>query len=479
MLVSATAGNCWPAPSPRIGPIAGTSTSNYDTYGNVVSGTSPRGVSSTVSTASSTNYAAPASITVGSSLTTSMTYASFLGLTNQTGPSGTSVDVGYDTNARPTTVTSPFGAVTTTTYNDTASPPNTCSIVNNRWTQTNLDALGRPILTLTGTGSSCGSGTILTQAETTYDSCGCSPLGKLKTQAVPHAYGTSATATTTYTYDGIGRTLSVALVGSDTAGTTTYSYAGNKVTVTDPAGKVKVFTSDAYGNLIQVVEDPSGLNYSTTYTYDVLNHLTGVSMPRSTGTQTRSWSYTGNFLMSATNPENGTISYTYGSNNKVATRTDAKGQVNAYTYDSLARVNEVQRFPSGLGGGEDTCQRETYTYDGGEPTPPGGYAVSPSYPANAMGRLSGIMYQGGHAAGASPACDTTFIELYTYNTGGAPTGKLLQVDRIFGLTGIGTETFGINFTAGFSYDNEGRLTGTQYPSMKDEWGVTSTGPSLS
>ena len=195
-------------------------------------------------------------------------------------------------------------------------------------TQTNLDGLGRPILTLTGYGSSCGSGTILTQAESTYGSCGCSPLGKLISQAVPHAYGTSATATTTYAYDGIGRTVSKAVVGSDTQGTTAYSYQGNTVTVTDPAGKWKKFTTDAYGNLIQVNEpNPAGgSDYVTTYTYDLFNRLIGVSMPRSTGTQTRSWTYTGAFLTSATNPENGTVNYTYGSNNMIATRTDAKGR---------------------------------------------------------------------------------------------------------------------------------------------------------
>ncbi len=85
--------------------------------------------------------------------------------------------------------------------------------------------------------------------------------------------------------------------------------------MTDPAGKIKQFTTDAFGNLVQVVEDPSTLDY-TSYTYDVLNHLVGVSMPRSTGTQTRCWSYTGNFLMSYTNPENGTDSYAYGSNSR-------------------------------------------------------------------------------------------------------------------------------------------------------------------
>ena len=78
---------------------------------------------------------------------------------------------------------------------------------------------------------------------------------------------------------------------------------------------------------------------------------------RLSATQTRSWSYTGNFLTSATNPENGTTSYAYGSNNKVSQRTDAKGQVTTYTYDGYARLSEVQRYGSGLSGGADPCQQ--------------------------------------------------------------------------------------------------------------------------
>ena len=462
-----------------------TTTTAYDLYGNVTNATDASGVNSTASTSSTTNYAAPDSVTVASSLTTSMTYNSFLGTTSATGPNSSTVDISYDTNARPTSTTSPFGAVTYIGYTDTGSTPNVCTSTNTRWTQNFLDGLGRTLHTKTGSYSTSGStgctssGTTLSTSDTTYGAAGAAPLGMKLTQNVP--YTSSAGATTTYSYDGIGRILSKAVVGSDTSGTTTYAYAGNTVTVTDPAGKVKAFTLDAFGNLVGVFEDPSGLGYTTTYTYDVLNHLTGVSMTRSTGTQTRSWSYTGNFLMSATNPENGTISYTYntGGNNKVSQRTDAKGQATVYTYDSLARLTEVQRYPSGTGNPEDTCQRENYVYDGTEPSPAGGYPVYPSYPQNALGRLSGVMYLGGHLSGGSPTCDTTFIELYTYNAGGAPTGKLLQVDRTFYVTSIGNEVYGINFTAGFSYDNEGRMTGIQYPAMVDEHSIAYTPDTLS
>lgn len=460
----------WRGNPTSIGTPSGATANVYDRYGNV-SSTTVNGITSTVSTTSTTNYAAPSQITVGSSLTTSLTYDnSFLGLTNETGPNGTSVDIGYDANARPASSTSPFGATTSTSYNDTASPPNTCTMVNGRWTQTNLDGLGRPILTITGYGSSCGSGTFLSQAETTYGSCGCSPLGKMMSQAVPHAYGTEPSAVTTYSYDGIGRTISKAVVGAETQGTTTYAYYGQpfgeQVNVYDPVGNWKVFYTDAFGNLSEVTEpNPyGGANYNTSYTYDPLGHLTGVTMPRPTGTQTRSFSYSGNFLMSATNPENGTVTYTYNGYNKVATRTDAKGQEVVYSYDSYARLNEVQRYPSGISGGEDTCQRETYYYDG---TTPNGS----TYPQDAVGHLSAVQYMGGHNPNFSTnQCDTTFTELYNYGTPGAPVGKELLVTRTLQQSGVGWSPYTVTLAATFAYDNEGRMTQETYPT--DNSGTT-------
>jgi YD repeat-containing protein len=86
---------------------------------------------------------------------------------------------------------------------------------------------------------------------------------------------------------------------------------------------------------------------STNYTYDMLNHLIQVSMPRGSNTQTRTFNYitgstVGINLLSATNPENGTVTYTYNSDNTLHTKTDAKGQVFTYSYDSYKRLTQVE-----------------------------------------------------------------------------------------------------------------------------------------
>jgi len=285
---------------------------------------------------SSKNYAVPGVISTGN-LTNSMTWTSFLGLASETGPNGESAAFAYDSLARPKTTTSPHGATTEFTY--TNSPPTRTATVKrqlpggglqSRWTKTTMDGLGRTVKVERGYDS-----TTVSVVDTEYAPCACSPFGRLKRVSQPYAPG-EAVYWTTYTYDALGRTTQVDLPGG--TGSTTYVYEGNTVKVTDPAGKWKKYTLDAVGNLVQVSEPaPEGGTHETYYTYNVLKQLTQVSMPRGGSTQTRTFNYdlaTGR-LASATNPENGTVSYTYNNDGTLQKRTDARGQRVEYTYDNL------------------------------------------------------------------------------------------------------------------------------------------------
>ena len=142
----------------------------------------------------------------------------------------------------------------------------------------------------------------------------------------------------------MGRTTSVAPPDGSTA-TTSYSANSSTLikTVIDAAGKKRTLASDGQGRLKKVTEDPSGLNYSTTYTYDALDNLKTVTQ----GSQTRTFNYDGlSRTLSAANPESGTTTYTYpvtgalcaGDPSVVCTRKDARSVTTTYAYDALNRV---------------------------------------------------------------------------------------------------------------------------------------------
>src|SRR5581483_6222819 len=99
---------------------SGISYYTYDMTGNVLS-SSTNGVTTT--TTATNNFAAPGQITTNS-LTSTMNWSSFLGLSSASGPNGDTGSINYDANARPSQTTSPYGAVTTYGYSDTSVPPN-------------------------------------------------------------------------------------------------------------------------------------------------------------------------------------------------------------------------------------------------------------------------------------------------------------------------------------------------------------------
>jgi hypothetical protein len=73
-----------------------------------------------------------------------------------------------------------YGAVTNYTYN-TTPPFTTTATVNGRWTKTVLDGLGRTVSVIQGNGS-----TAVSEVDTVYGPCGCSPMGKVYSVTQPY-----------------------------------------------------------------------------------------------------------------------------------------------------------------------------------------------------------------------------------------------------------------------------------------------------
>jgi RHS repeat-associated protein len=129
------------------------------------------------------------------------------------------------------------------------------------------------------------------------------------------------------------------------------------------------------------------LNYSTSYSYDTLDNLTGVTQ----GSQTRTFAYDSlKRLTSATNPESGTVSYAYDSNGNLTSKTDARSITSSFTYDALNRVIT-----------------KGYTNDGGVTPPVNYYYDNASLPTGApsftrgysTGRLVAVTYGSGSSNG--------------------------------------------------------------------------------
>jgi YD repeat-containing protein len=160
--------------------------------------------------------------------------------------------------------------------------------------------------------------------------------------------------TTTYlkwSYSGIGETSSGVVPSPTRTSSQLGSVAGNArpgiwVDFTDERGNNWQRTSDVFGNLLEVME-PNGSSQSasmeTDYLYDVLNNLTSVTQNGgangSSAARRRQFSYDNiSELVSAFNPETGTIGYAYDLDGNVHTKTDARGIITAYGYDTRNRL---------------------------------------------------------------------------------------------------------------------------------------------
>jgi RHS repeat-associated protein len=161
---------------------------------------------------------------------------------------------------------------------------------------------------------------------------------------------------------------------STSTGTVTTAYDANFATVTDQALRMRRSMTNGLGQLVRVDEpgDPNTNNslgtsdnpaQPTSYDYDVLGNLLHVYQ----GSQTRTFTYSSLArLLTATNPESGTICYGtvsngqcqangYDENGNLVYKTDARGVQANYVYDRLNRATSRSY--------SDGTPTVTYSYD--------------------------------------------------------------------------------------------------------------------
>ncbi len=312
---------------------------SYGSYGVLHTATDFNGNTTTFSNTYCGN-AFPASITSPiSSLAVSLEWNCNGAVPTQvTDPNGQTTTYSYDNFWRLVGTGYPDGGQTTVTYTDSegafsvATSRLVSGALGSHTVTQYLDGLGRVINSVDTQACS--------EVETAYDGLG-------RVYSVSNPYCSTSSGVTKYAYDALSRPTSISY--PDTA-SASISYSGNCSTATDPAGKKRELCSDGLGRLTSVTEDPGNLGYQTSYTYDALNDLTGVTQ----GGQTRTYSYDMLArLTSAKVPEvnvSGTrcsTSYGHDANGNVTSRKAPKENQNSscsstvtttYAYDALNRL---------------------------------------------------------------------------------------------------------------------------------------------
>jgi len=343
----------------------------------------------------------------------------------------------YDLMGRHSVVTLPDGGTSTWCYSDVQTAAcydpsaairvqqtdaiSSGPTVINKIQTTILDGLGRVKQTQL---NSDPSG--VTYVDTTYDANG-------RKSTVTNPYRTTGEGTygvTTFNYDPLDRSTSV--VEPD-GGVIATQYTGNCTTTIDETLSARKTCVDGLGRLTQVFEDPATLNYQTLYQYDALGNLTCIEQHGSAATGTgcssppssdatspwrvRRFSYNSlSQLLTATNPESGTISYSYDNSGNLQTRTSPKPNqqgtltvATTYSYDLINRLTQ-KSYSDG------TTVSVKYGYDGaalaGCSTPPPTIAGA----ANLIGRRSAMCDAAGATSWSYDVVGRTGTEKRTLNS---------------------------------------------------------------
>ncbi len=406
----------------------------YDIAGNVLSHGYDNGTTTYTYNDSFNKYALPITIRDGAYQTTTVTYDYNIGKPSTvTDARGNATSYQYsDPLDRITKITDPISAQTNFGY----PAPYWVIMTHSQSSATDqaiqsqvvYDGFGRDIEDRQFTDS-----THLVAVDHVYDA-----LGRLTSQSNPsqiyiNNWSNDGLAfLTTYVYDSLNRPTQV----TDQNGkVTSYTYNGNWTVTTDPVSVSTRVVTDSLGRVSQFLEDYNfgngGANLPTYYSYDPLGDLTAVFKCADSGCssgQSRNFSYDQlGRLTQATNPESGTVTYSYGSMQTLQSRTDNRGSstgLTTYSYDGDNRLTQV-------------------TYSDGTPTQHYFYDAVGNLTSAISGTVSGSTLTSGIANNV------------TYDANNRPSTSSVQFLQ-------GSSSYTYSFTYG--YDLAGDLTSETYPS---------------
>jgi RHS repeat-associated protein len=379
---------------------------------------------------------------------------------SQTNPDNQTTSYSYDAAENPAGFTAPTGATGGTSYNAWSEPTSSTVTYNDGGTNKSIstsavyDAWGQMAQSVDANGA---------QTNHTYDN-----MGHRLTQTNPFPQGGTPGPATSYQYDQLGRVIVVTLPDGNTIQT---FYSGSIVTVTDQVNRKIKRESDGLGRLIKVTEQDvstGSLTQETTYTYDIGDRLTGVNQ----GGQTRAFKYDseGHLLFeripempAMVNDGTGTMwsmKYTYTTFGAVATKTDGRGVIITYGYDSLNRLTSISYNTSGAPNVVST-PNVTYTYDNNQSSSTNGLLLSlsagsgysESYRYDSFNRVQSV---------TRTIDGRGYTSSYQYNAANQATQMTYPSGRVINLgrDSKGRVTSVGSYLTGVTYNGIGQLTGT-------------------
>ncbi|MBU7038656.1 MAG: hypothetical protein HXS52_12060 [Theionarchaea archaeon] len=320
-----------------------TTSMQYDTYGNVTSVTDAESntLSLTYSATYSYAYLTEISATVGQdTIATKATYDSYRGwITSIQEPRGVDAESGYDylytydLLGRVTKKEFPLlsgqaqRSYLEAVYDDTNR---TITIIDQlrHYVTYYYDRVGRLTDVKWYTGV-YGSGTLYATASRTHQY---NDLIASVTDPGNDSY--------TYTYDFLGRCTQIQCPDSSSV---YYSFddTNNKVTFTNGRGYDRIYWYDWLNRLEEVEEEYAADSFAaTTYQYDEVGHLLSFTDAEN---HTTTYTYTSLLgLTRTTYPDSDYEEYEYGNVGNIASFTDCNGNETAYTYDSIYRMTQIE-----------------------------------------------------------------------------------------------------------------------------------------
>jgi RHS repeat-associated protein len=288
------------------------------------------------------------------------------------------------------------------------------------------------------------SGKVLVQS-TKYDSKGHTEWTALP-EAVPGTAGSGLLAPadgkpwanqSRPTYDELGRVTRDTFYGVNGAGTaiverwhtdTTYDF--NKSIVDPPVGASTVTTTDAYGRVTSVAEDPGSPStaHTTSYGYNLAGDLLTVTDPED---NVISYGYDlAGRRVSQDDPDAGDWSYTYDDVGNQRTVTDALSHTITTDYDALNRPTLRHEGATNLASWTYDATGQKGLFDKSTRITPGGNWITDVVGYDARNRPTGTTLT---VPAGVPGLSGTYTTSYGYNRADQPTS--VTYPAVGGLTG--------------------------------------------